>query len=215
MVGTENKRINYKSDFDFILSVRAANAQGEVVDVGFPTYDFIGTLYTRGLRKFSFSQKDGVQTNCFNDNGKLHVVANAHNLYSGILRIDFQADIPNTIYPDGLKLTVTDCPIGIELVNGCSDEISDVEAAIIAPYIKGEKGDKGDKGDKGEQGVQGIQGIQGIQGEKGDKGDALTWDSMTDEQQKAVVNMAVEEIQNEQITTLAPTDNDSEYNDVF
>ena len=123
--------------------------------------------------------------NCFNDNGKLHVVANAHNLFPGTLHIDFDAEIPNDIYPDGCKLTVTDCPTSIELVDGCADEATEVQVELIAPYIKGEKGD------------------------------AMTWDAMTETQKQEVINAAVEDIRKEQITTLSDTADTTNYDELF
>lgn len=186
-IGTETKKINHKSDFDFNINLKALSADGNYVEVDFPTYDFVGYLYTRSNAKYEFSYKDGVPTNCFNDNGKIHVVANAHNLLSGVLKIQLMLYIPNEIYPDGTKLSVSDCETSIELVDGCGD---DFEGSIefIAPFIKGEKGDKGDN---------------------------LTWGSMLQEEQKEVIDDAVAEIKKEQITTLAQTDDKEDYNDVF
>lgn len=188
IIETTNKRINHKSDFDFILAVKSYNASGELIDVGFPTYDFYGYIYTRGLRKIEFSHKGGELVNCFNDDNRIHIVINAHNLPAGVLRVDFYAEIPNSIYPDGSKLTVSDCPTSIELVSGCADDITELEAEAIAPYIKGDKGDKGD---------------------------SLTWETMTESQRQEVINSAVEDIRQEQITTLLDTDDTNEYNDVF
>lgn len=188
IIETTNKRINHKSDFDFILAVKSYNASGELIDVGFPTYDFKGYLYTRGLRKYEFSNKGGELVNCFNDDNRIHIVINAHNLPVGVLKVDFYVEIPNSIYPDGSKLTVSDCPTSIELVDGCSDEITELEATLIAPYIKGEKGDKGD---------------------------TLTWEAMTEAQRQEVIESAVEAIRQEQITTTSDTDDTNEYNDVF
>lgn len=184
-VETISKKINYKSDFDFILTVKASDTSGDLVDMGFPDYDFKGNIYTRGIRKFEFGKNGDTLTNCFNDNGRLHIVANDHKLFSGVLRVDFYAEIPNNIYPDGSKLTVSDCPTNIELVEGCGDEISELEAELVAPYIKG------------------------------DKGDALTWNDMTDDQKQEVINSAVNGIRKEQITTLSDTADTNDYNDVF
>lgn len=179
-LNTEKFRINHRSDFDFVLTIKN---QGE--DIGFPPYDFVGTLRTRGTRTFEFSKKGDVLVNCFNDNGKLHVVANAHNLFPGTLHIDFDAEIPNDIYPDGSKLTVTDCPTSIELVDGCADEATEVQVELIAPYIKG------------------------------DKGDAMTWEAMTETQKQEVINAAVEDIRKEQITTLSDTADTTNYDELF
>lgn len=184
-VETEYKKINYKSDFDFILTLKASDTSGNIVDVGFPTYNFKGFIHTRGIRKFEFGNKNGNLTNCFNDNGKIHIVANAHNLFSGVVKIDFYAELPNKLYPDGSRLTVCDCSTNIELVEGCGDDFSETEIQLIAPYIKG------------------------------DKGDTLTWDGMTSAQKEEVINSAVEDIRKEQITTLSDTTDTKDYKDVF
>ena len=209
-INTEKFRINHRSDFDFVLTIKN---QGE--DIGFPPYDFVGTLRTRGTRTFAFSKKGDVLVNCFNDNGKLHVVANAHNLFPGTLHIDFDAEIPNDIYPDGSKLTVTKCPTSIELVDGCADEATEVQVELIAAYIKGDKGDKGDTGEQGLKGDKGDKGDQGIRVEKGEKGDAMTWEAMTETQKQEVINAAVEDIRKEQITTLSDTADTTNYDELF
>lgn len=214
-VETISKKINYKSDFDFILTIKASDASGNLVDVGFPDYDFKGYLYTKGMRKFEFGKEGDALTNCFDDDGRLHIVANDHKLFSGVLCVDFYAEIPNEIYPDGTKLTVSDCPTSIELVEGCGDDLSEIEVKLIAPYIKGEKGDKGERGEKGEQGIKGERGEQGLKGDKGEKGDALTWNDMTSAQKEEVINSAVADIRKEQITTLGDTADTNDYNDVF
>lgn len=187
-VETSKIKINYKSDFDFKLNLKAQSTDGGYVDVGFPEYNFKGYLYTRGMRKYEFGKQGEELLNCFNDNGIIHIVANDHKLFSGIVKIDFYADIPNDIYPDDHKLTVTNCPTNIELVEGCGSEFEDAQVEFIAPYIKGEKGDKGN---------------------------ALTWETMTEQQKGEVIGSAVEEIKKEQITFLANTSNTTEYDDIF
>lgn len=187
-IETETKKINYKSDFDFKLKIKSLGAEGSYVDVGFPTYDFKGYLYTRGMRKYEFGKQDEKLLNCFNDNGTIHIVANNHSLFSGVVKIDFYIDIPNDIYPDNHKLIVTNCATTIELVEGCGDEFTAEEIEIVAPYIKGDKGEKGDP---------------------------LTWETMTQEQREKVVQSAVDEIQKEQITILENTSDATDYNDVF
>lgn len=187
-IETETMKINYKSDFDFKLNLKAQSVDGSYIDVGFPTYDFKGFLYTRGNRKYEFGKQGEVLTNCFDDNGTIHIVANAHSLFPGIVKIGFYADIPNDIYPDDHKLTFTDCPTNIELIEGCGGEFDNAQVELIAPYIKGDKGDKGD---------------------------ALTWDSMSQEAKKELVNSAVIEIKKDEITTLADTSDTTEYDEIF
>lgn len=208
-------KINYKSDFDFILRIKSHDTQGGFVDVGFPEYDFSGYIYTRGMRKFEFGKKGETLTHCFNDGGKIHIVANDHKLFAGVVYVDFYAEIPNGIYPDGSRLTVTNCLTDVELVEGCGDDFENIEVEIIAPYIKGDKGDKGEQGIKGDKGDKGDTGEKGEKGDKGDKGDALTWGAMTEEQKEEVIKGAVNDIKQEQITTLDNTSDTKYYEDVF
>ena len=132
----ETKKINYKSDFDFILTV--VDSSG--TDVGFPSYDWEARLRTRGnsgfsARSFIVSCIGGVCTNCFNDNGRIHVVADSHGLGTGMLHVEFHAHVPNGIYPDGEQLTVSPQSVDIELVTGMGDVATDLEVEVQVPYI--------------------------------------------------------------------------------
>lgn len=176
------RKINYKSDFDFILNL--TDCRGE--NIGIPQYDWEARFYTSSQTDaFVASYKNGTYTNCFDDDGKLHIVCDNHGLPSGTLRCEFIAELPNDIYPDGHDRLICPEPIGIELVRGKGTCPCDLEVQMILPYIKGDKGDpftyedftpeqlealKGPKGDKGDRGEQGLQGIQGEEGEKGDAG---------------------------------------------
>lgn len=179
------KKINYQSDFDFILNLTDCSGK----EIGIPDYDWVARFYTTNqAAAFVASYKDGVYTNCFDDNGKLHIVCDNHGLPSGILRCEFTAELPNDIYPDGSERIVMPKPLDIELVRSAASCPNDMEVELILPYIKGDKGDpftyedftpeqlealkgpKGDKGDKGDKGEKGEQGIQGERGEKGEDG---------------------------------------------
>lgn len=138
------KRINYKSDFDFIAKLTAKNANGESVEVGYPDYDF-ELIITSGataipLRSFVASVIGGVVKNCYNDNGLLHVVCNNHNLNVGQLAIEFKSYIPNRIYPDGIQTIVTTQAMDIELVSTDSNTDT-VETELQLPiHVMGEGG---------------------------------------------------------------------------
>lgn len=129
-------RINYKSDFDFIMKL--ADSSG--ADAGFPSFDWKAVLRTCGncgfsARSFIVSYIGGVCTNCFNDNGQIHVVADNHGLTAGTLHVEFFAYPPNAIYPDGIQLTVSPQSVDIELVSGIGDGATDVEVSVQIPYI--------------------------------------------------------------------------------
>ena len=158
---------NYKSDFDAILHLKSC--VGDVCkEIGWPGYDWVAKFYTTSHDNvYIASNVGGVLTNCFNDNGNIHVVFNNHGLPSGTLRVEFSAEIPNGIYPDGSQLEVSPQPLDIELVRGRGDCGTIVDVDVMLSYIKGDKGDTGPQGPKGD---------------KGDKGDAFTYEDFTAEQ---------------------------------
>ena len=129
------KLINYKSDFDFILHLFSCNGK----ELEFPPYDFTVYLYTANRNNpFVAYCKNGVCKNCYDDEGKIHIVMDSHGLYPGDLKIEFVAEIPNDIYPDKEKRLVIVGPTEIRLVSGTSDCPSKAEAELILPAIKGE-----------------------------------------------------------------------------
>ena len=216
MIITETKNINYRSDFDFILKLQRLNTKGEYEDVGFPDYNFTVVLYTTTYRKYivKYNKEKEEFINCNNLKDQIQIICNKHNLPKGKLHLQFYAEIPNDDYPDGQKLLVCDTVTNIVLTDGCSDlDIEDI--ILIAPYVKGEKGEKGEQGERGAQGLKGDKGDKGDQGIKGDKGDALTWEAMTEEQKEEVIKGAVNDIKQEQITTLDNTSDTKYYEDVF
>ena len=127
------RKINCKSDFDFIL--RLTDCKGD--PVGFPPYDWSARLWTKfKADAVTVSCIGGKTTNCFNDNGEIHVVCNSHGLAPGVLRIELAVEIPDGIYPDGARRMVSALPLGIELVrdNTPCPVAADVELTL--PYIK-------------------------------------------------------------------------------
>lgn len=124
-------RINYRSDFDFIL--RLVDCEGR--EVGFPPYDWTARVYT-GIKANAFvaSCIGGVCTGCYNDNGRIHVVCDGHRLTPGRLNVEFVAELPEGIYPDGGRRHVTPVPLDIELVTGAGCCPSDIEVEAVIPY---------------------------------------------------------------------------------
>lgn len=130
-------KINYKSDFDFIANLKALGADGTEVEIGFPSYDFEAVLTTdcSGYNKhYVASQKNGVTTNCFNDNGKLHIVCDNHKLSVGELKLTFNTYLPNNIYPDGSQKVVADYDMNIELVVENTD-VNSAEVDVLLPFF--------------------------------------------------------------------------------
>lgn len=131
-------KINYKSDFDFILRLKDCRGQ----DLSFPSYDWIAKFYTNNkINAYTASSIGGECTNCFNDNGRIHVVVNNHRMGQGVLCVEFTAMIPNGVYPDGDERIVVPAPLDIELVSKAGECHCGAEVEAILPYIKGDKGD--------------------------------------------------------------------------
>lgn len=132
---TEIKKINYKSDFDFILRLR----DGAGADIGWPDYDWVARFYTSmKVNAIEVSCIGGRCQNCYNDDGRIHVVMNHHTLSPGILTVEFSAMIPNDTYPDGDEVIVAPESLSIELVREAAPCPSSAEVELMIPYIKGE-----------------------------------------------------------------------------
>lgn len=152
-------KIYYKSDFDFILKVK--DCHGTVL--GWPDFDWTARLWTsQKVNAFVASNKGGKATNCFNDNGQIHIVADTgHGLSAGRLQVELTAELPNDIYPDGYERVVNAIALDIELTDSavpCPD-IAEVE--MMLPMIKGEPGEPGEPGPKGDKGDNGADGKDG------------------------------------------------------
>ena len=125
-------KINYKSDFDFILTLR--DAQGK--DVGFPDFDWEARFWTFSpICAMTASCYAGECVNCFNDNGKIHIVFNAPTLGCGRLQVEMVTHHENDIYPDGERTVYTPDALDIELVNGKGDAEVTANAEIVVPTI--------------------------------------------------------------------------------
>lgn len=120
-------QIHYKSDFDFIFELEG----------GFPTFNFGGKI-TSGVSEavyFTFNCINKKCKNCFNDNGKIHVVCDKHGLPPGKLMLELYAYLPNSLYPDGERTIVCKTPIDIELTrSGCTEPIETPQIEVVIPY---------------------------------------------------------------------------------
>lgn len=164
------RRVNYKSDFDFVLRLwtvltDSGGAETERRELLWPEYDWTAVLWTGSRANgYTVGCYGGVPLNCYEDGGRIHVVVDGHRMGPGELRVEFRAELPREVYPDGYQRNVVPEPLGIVLTAGRGDVPTEMEAELLLPYIKGDKGDKGDKG------------------EKGDKGDSFTYADFTAEE---------------------------------
>lgn len=148
-------KINYKSDFDFILPFPVCRVQDDGTckpeEIGWPDFDWSAKLWASSKSNvFVASRKGGELTNCYEDGGRIHIVCNNHHLGKGVLNVEIHAELPDGIYPDNVRDVFSPHSLGIELVDGPGDCATDIEVEYMLPYIKGPKGDPGDKGDKGD-----------------------------------------------------------------
>lgn len=140
------KAINYNDDFSCILHVWACGHGSDEesrVELGWPQWNWRARFYTtQKVNYYEASCIDGVCTNCFNDNGRIRVIFNQHRLSAGELHVKFTAYLPDDLYPDGDEVHVVPGDSGITLVRERGDCPSEVEIALLLPFIKGDKGDK-------------------------------------------------------------------------
>lgn len=133
------KKINFKSDFDLLATMKCYDTSGKEIEVGFADYDWELDLYTGcgnyAPKVYKVSYIGGKAANCFNDNGKIHIVCDNHNLNLGVLNGTIKAKIPNAIYPDGTQLIVSPLSFAIELVADGGDTPSPIEVEIMLPYL--------------------------------------------------------------------------------
>ena len=132
------KKINFKSDFDFIAEVKAIGADDNKVAIDFPQYDWEIILTTddccNNSRTYVVSYRKGVATNCYNDNGKIHIICDNHKLSVGQLRMEFRSFLPNSNYPDGTQKVVATYDLDIELTTE-NTGITSAEVQIVLPFL--------------------------------------------------------------------------------
>lgn len=122
---------NYKSDFNFILRLYSvltdsSGKEKERTELPWPDYDWSAKFWTSSkANAYYASCIGGVCTNCRNTDGKIQIVVDNHNMGLGILQVEFRAELPREIYPDGSERNVVPGVLDIELVRGAGDFPSD------------------------------------------------------------------------------------------
>lgn len=107
-------KINYKSDFTFILVIR--DCEGN--DIGFPPMDFDGLIWTNSkINAYYFGRKDGELVNCKNEDGKIRVIVNDHQMRCGEVQVEVTLHLPDSEFPDQERRIVTPDKLDITLVN--------------------------------------------------------------------------------------------------
>jgi hypothetical protein len=132
------RKVNYKSDFDFIIKLK--DPRDNTKTVPFPECDFDSILWTSNKSTaYRFSCQNGKYVNCFLEtDGGLHVVVNNHRLGKGMLRWEPHFKFPNGLYPDFIRDTNNLELLGIELVDwadSCPLNAVEVEATLPAVYL--------------------------------------------------------------------------------
>ncbi len=127
---------NYKSDFDFRMRLKDASGK----EVPWPECDWDALFWTSNKpNAYRVSCIGGVYVNCFREaDGSIHFVFDNHRMGKGILKWEPHFRFPNDIYPDGFQDQFRKAQLGIELVDGDGDEVTDipdVEVYMPAVYL--------------------------------------------------------------------------------
>lgn len=125
------EKVNYKSDFSFVLHLYDCDGN----EVGFPLFNWRARFFTPDMKINGLvaSCVDGVCTNCFNDNGNIRVVANDHHLGKGRLQVEFVSLLPDGIYPDNDQRVNTPASLGIELVREAVCPPHTLSTSLVLP----------------------------------------------------------------------------------
>lgn len=137
------RNINNRSDFFLLQKLYVKDGEtGDMRDMGVPECDFSLAYYTTSKdKRYVVSGKKvnckTVYTNCRNEDGKLIVLFDGYCLAPGELKVDIRLDIPDEMFPDGIRTEVIPSPTHVRLTSGPSDCYGMAEAVAILPFIKG------------------------------------------------------------------------------
>lgn len=132
------KKINYESDFSFILNLCDAHNK----TFGFPDFDWEVVFYVSGSSEtMTASCISGIPTNCKDDEGKLRIIFDNAKIGLGQLKATVTAEIPNETYPDKTQKVVVPTVLGIELVKEATTYVPNIEETIILPVVANEDGE--------------------------------------------------------------------------
>lgn len=112
------KKIFYKDDFDFILSI--VDKIG--IDIGWPNFNWSARFWTSSkANAFVVSSIDGECHHCFPDDGRIHVVFDNHGLSFGDLFYELTLSIPSEKYADQSKDLHLTGKLPVKLTASCAD----------------------------------------------------------------------------------------------
>lgn len=127
--------INHKSDFDFIL--RLKDCKDPEKTVPFPECDFDVRFWTScKANAYTASCKGGVCVNCRREADGIRFIFDNHRLGVGQLKWEPHFELPDGLYPDGVRDLYSPGPLDIQLVSGAGDcgDRAEVERLIRARY---------------------------------------------------------------------------------
>ena len=130
------RTINYKSAFDFVMRLKDASGK----EVPWPECDWDILFWTSSKpNAYRASCIGGNYVNCFREaDGSIHFVFDNHRMGKGTLHWEPHFRFPNDIYPDGIQDQFRKAQLGIELVDGDGDDVTDtpdVEVYMPAVYL--------------------------------------------------------------------------------
>ena len=130
------KKINYKSDFDFIMRLRDCMDPEKTVE--WPEGDFEAVFWAGSkAHPYRAGRRGGVCENCFpTEDGGMHFVFDKHRLGVGTLKWEPHFELANVIYPDGKEDVYGKEPLGIELVDGPGDCPTTAQVEALVPFIR-------------------------------------------------------------------------------
>lgn len=146
-----SRRVNYKSDFEFLLKVVSQESDGGTYK-GFPEYDFNIFLYTENsskkysvkyVRKKTNTEEDQYikcakytyKNNQGAEEEVIKVIVDNHKLSVGNLYLEFQAKLYNKDYPDEYQTITSTIDTNIILTEDTSDDLDINEITFITPYV--------------------------------------------------------------------------------
>lgn len=130
---------HYKSDIDFLmkLPVLVLKEDGSWAKEYsyWPDCDWTARFWvTDKSRAITVSRQGDTLTNCFNDNGRIHVVFDNPGFGCGVLQVEYHLRFPNPIYPDGHRDVYGHEELDLQLTDGAGDCMDPAEIELTIPY---------------------------------------------------------------------------------